>query len=133
MPECELNQTPKASTFSPKARQAMQEVLDVLRKHDLAGYIVLCDKGHAEVRTRFPTWSVVHIQSEGGKTGIRIKAKSGREGDDLASTINMLSAFFDQPARMALDMDDILKMLRKHVEFETKTEEGPAAPPWDFK
>ncbi len=135
MPECELNPTPEAKTFSPDLRKAVQEVLDVCRKHDIGAYFVLCAKEHVEIRTRFPSWSLVHVEAKDGRTGIRIKAKGNATllNDPLSWTINMITSFFEQPARMALDMDGVMRMLKANVDFDTKTFKGPDAPPWDFR
>ena len=135
MPEAEFNPFPPDHSLSPVLRQAMQEILAVCRKHDIGGYLVLCSEQHVEVRTRFPTWSRVHIEAHAGGNEIRIKAKkdNAQEQVNLSFTINMLTALFEQPGQMALQMDMVLKMLKKHIAFETRGSKGPDAPPWDFK
>lgn len=135
MPEAEFNPFPPDHSFSPQLRAAMQEILAITRKYDIGGYVVLCAEQHVEIRTRFPTWSRVHIEARAGGNEIRIKAKkdSAEEQENLSYTINMLTALFEQPAQMALQMDMVIKMLKKHIEFETRGTKGPDAPPWDYK
>ncbi len=135
MPEGEFNPFPPEHSFSPQLRAAMQEILAITRKYDIGGYVVLCAEQHVEIRTRFPTWSRVHIEAKNGGNEIRIKAKkdSTKDQENLSYTINMLTSLFEQPAQMAIQMDQLLTMLRKHIAFETRGTKGPDAPPWDFK
>lgn len=119
-------------SFSPKLRQAMQEILAVCRKHDIGGYIVLASEKHVEERTRFPTWSVAQVEPENGRIRVRFRTK-GKPKENVPHTLNLLHSFSVQPGLMALNMGDMIKMLKTHMEFTTTQWEGPEAPPWDYK
>lgn len=121
-----------SGTFSPKLRQAMQEMLAIARKHDIGAYLLLTSERHAEERTRFPTWSVVGVESHEGRAALRIRSK-GRKKEEISYTLNTIDCFARQPAAMSLNMFDVLETLQKHWDFKTNTWKGPEAPPWDFR
>jgi hypothetical protein len=120
------------AAFSPVLRQAMQEILAICRKHDIGAYLLLASKQHTEERTRFPTWSVAHVESEGGRNAIRFRTKD-RKKECVPWTLNMLDAFYMQPGMMALNMQGVIEMLKTHMDFDTQSRRGPDAPSWDFK
>lgn len=128
----ELNPAHPGMAFSPKLREAMQEILAITRKHDIGAYVLLVDKEHSEDRTRFPTWSVVQIESYEGRSAIHIQTK-GRPREHVTWTLNILDALFKQSAAMALNMGDVLRDLKKHWNFKTTSWKGPEAPPWDSR
>lgn len=121
-----------AAPFSPVLRQATQEILAICRKHDIGAYFVLAGQKHTEERTRFPTWSVAQVEAEGGRNAVRFRTK-GKPREHVPFTLNMLDSFCMQPGVMALNMREVIEMLKKHLDFDTHSDHTSDAPPWDFK
>lgn len=80
--------------YSPKLKMAMDEIKEVLKKHDIAASVVLHTPGWSEYLLRIDTsYSCAAISEK----GIRLKAKAEDFGGDvdlmsrtLSNTANML-------------------------------------------
>lgn len=80
--------------YSPKLKKAMQEINEVLAKHDIAGLVVIHTPGHSEFLTKLnPTYSCCKVNHE----GIRVKAKledfngdAKKRNQVISDTANML-------------------------------------------
>ena len=52
--------------YSPKLKKAMQEIKDILHRHDIAGVVVLHTPGNSEYLIELsPSYSAAKIQSDG--------------------------------------------------------------------
>lgn len=69
-----------SSPGGKRYREAMAEVMAVLKKYDMAGAITIVDKERAMFRYHFPTWSVAYVTSNG--VGIRSKREDFPSRDD---------------------------------------------------
>lgn len=99
--------------YSPKLKKAMQEIKDILSKHDIAGLVVIHEPGHSEFLNKLdPTWSACRINGD----RIRVKAKledfAGNvkaRNKAIADTSNMLHLLCDTTARMLMPLMDMSK------------------------
>ena len=82
--------------YSPKLKKAIQEIEEILKREDIAGFVVLHTPGFAELLTRIdPSYSCASIKDG----ALQIRGKKDRDfgGDvekwkqSLTDTSNMLS------------------------------------------
>ncbi len=107
--------------YSPKLKKAMEEIRDVLNKHDIGAYVVLHTPGHSEYLLKIdPTYSCARFDGD----HVRIKAlrkdfpnKQAWE-EKVAGTSNMLSLLGSVGGRTAVAILDISKQLDKIVDAE---------------
>jgi hypothetical protein len=103
--------------YSPKLKNAMAEISEVLKKHDIAGMVILHEPGHAEFNLRIdPSYSCAKMN--GNEMRVRAKLQEDFNGDKeawtekITDTVNMFESFFEV-GMMMLDtvgrMDDLLK------------------------
>lgn len=60
--------------YSPKLRKAMEEIKDVLKKHDIAGFIAIHTPGHVEYsHNLMPSYSACNIDNTTGIVVIKGK------------------------------------------------------------
>lgn len=85
--------------FSPKLKEAMEEIKLILNKHDIAGAIVLHEVGFSEFLFKIdPSYSCCFFEkNEGGGDMLRIRAKAAdyaggasERNQKIADTSNML-------------------------------------------
>lgn len=100
--------------YSPKLKKAMEEIKSILKKHDIAGSIVLHTPGFSEYLNHIDT-SYSCAKMESG--GIRIRSK-GRPKQDLADTVNMITHFGDTNGMVAMQFFEIKEQLKKHVDID---------------
>lgn len=60
-----------------RIKAATQEVLEVLRKHDLGGYFILQGRTLCESRFRFPTWSCFEQVPHPQGSMVRFRTRKG--------------------------------------------------------
>ena len=100
--------------YSPKLKQAMEEIKKIIKENDIAGFVLLHTPGYSEfLNAVSPSYSCAKI--EDGQIKFRIKTSEiGKEkAKALAEgTYNMITHFADQMtwyANMYIDAHDILK------------------------
>ena len=121
-----------------KIKAAVQEILEVARKYDLAIYFSLCGRTLGETRWRFPTWScfeqashekgsMVHFRTRVGGTGER------RPHKDIEDSVTIARHFAQSLAEAAIPALGTYDELK--AKFDLKEWGGflGATPPWDLK
>lgn len=109
--------------YSPKLKKAMEEIKEILRKHDIAASIVLHTPGHGEFLNHItPTYSCGSIDEVNGKfelKGRKIHFKNEAERlNKLRDTANMLSIMADLTGRNALNLMQASDFTDKNLNSE---------------
>ena len=100
--------------YSPKLKKAMEEIKAVLKKHDIAGSIVLHSPGFSEYLNHIDTsYSCATLESG----GIRVRSK-GRPKQHLADTVNMVTHFSETSGRVAMQFFELKALLEKHIDID---------------
>jgi hypothetical protein len=103
----------------PKLKEAMTEISDILKKHDIAGAITLVSRSHSEHQIHFPAWSA----AQGDLTGISFDAKTpnyhkGFEANQkFEETLYMLLQIREVSAKFWRMMEGFLKTLGEYVDL----------------
>lgn len=111
----------------PKLKEAMAEIMGVLKKHDIAGQVTLVSPTHSEFRIDIaPTWSCARMEPSGDGFAVRFKATKEGIPDDEArkkiasETAHMLLQIRDLCAQYYMSFDDLVKQLEEFMEIEHK-------------
>ena len=82
-------------SYDPKLREAMTEIEEVLKKHDIGGFIALASPSHTEFKVAIdvPTWSVVRYIKDGEAVHIKLYTKSRHA--DTEATVHMIASIRD--------------------------------------
>lgn len=103
--------------YSPKLKVAMEEIKEVLKKNDIAGFVVLHTPGFTEFLNHIePSYSCAKPEKE----GIRFRAKSAELGKEkvnqlAADTYNMIVHFADVIGLHAMIYIDAMKLLKEKL------------------
>lgn len=97
--------------YSPKLKKAMQEIKDILSKHDIAGMVVIHTPGHSEFLNKMdPTYSILKIKGD----EVRMRATAADYNGDLAArnkaiadTCNMLHSITATTGQMLMPLMDL--------------------------
>lgn len=104
--------------YSPKLKKAMEEIKDVLKKHDIAAFVVLHEPSFSEYLNHInPSYSCAFMQD--GQFRVKLKTAELPGGKEQASklaegTYNMVNSMTDVIALHAKGYMDFEEMLRKH-------------------
>ena len=95
--------------YSPKLKKAMEEIKEILHKHDIAGVVAIHTEGHAEYLNHItPSYSCANIDELNGKFELRAKkahfSNDAERLNKLRATANMLSLLSDVTARNAMSL-----------------------------
>ena len=103
--------------YSPKLKNAMKEINEILNKHDIGGLVILHTPGHGEFLMKVdPTYSCAKLN--GNEMRVRAKLQEDFNGDKeawtkkITDTVNMFETFFEVGMMMVENvarMDDLLK------------------------
>lgn len=122
-----------------KIKAATQEILEVLRKHDLNAFFVLAGRELAEVRFRFATWSCFSQDPHPGGSVVRFQTRSAKTGkrrpeEDITHSCNTARIFAEEVGKAALSCIGTWKDLQDKLGAEGTYDDfrGPP-PPYDFK
>lgn len=103
--------------YSPKLKTAMEEIKAVLKKHDIAGFVVLNDgAGFSEYLNAIsPSYSCAKLSED----GIAFRLKASEVGKERAKeiadgTYNMITHFADMVGRHALMYIEAKELLKSH-------------------
>jgi hypothetical protein len=111
--------------FSPKLKNAAEEIKAILEKHDIAGHVVLHTPGHGEYFTKLdPSYSCAFFDMTPGKEGIRFRARlqedykgdSAKRQKAVTDTSNMMNILCTTGGNMLMNLMDAAKMLDKIVD-----------------
>jgi hypothetical protein len=113
----------------PILKQAVLEIAEILRKHDIAAVVHLQSRTHGEYYYHLsPTWSCASLSEQGEfrfkaavKTGGPVEKERGRV------TTGMILGFMDAAIKQQRDMEQVALMLGKHMEIThtTRYEDPP--------
>lgn len=109
--------------YSPKLKTAMDRIKAVLKEYDIAGTVVLHTPGFSEFLLKLdPSYSIAELKGD----TIKIKAKKEDFNGDvkardaaLSDTVNMITHFADTNGMVALNMMQVMDMLKKEIDIET--------------
>lgn len=108
---------------------AMEEIKAVLRKHDVAGLVVLHKPGFGEYYFRLdPTYSCARHDEKSGTIRVRAKAAelpggAAERQQKLADTANMLKVLCE----VGMDTIGMLLQVSEMVDKATDAEHGPGS------
>lgn len=110
----------EVKNYDPVLRQAMLEIEQVLKKHDIGGFVALSSKTHAEFKMAYnsPTWSNVRFVDDGEVVHLKFHIESDKENTN--STVAMLCNLRDLCVLGFGETDEIIKHIEKHVEIKHK-------------
>lgn len=114
--------------YSPKLKKAMEEIAAVIKKHDIAGVVVLHTPNYSEHRMFLqPSYSCV---SEFSDNHIRVKAKAA-EYDSIEArnaairdTTNMFHHLANLGGKQTLMLMDVADMVNAKVKAEHDSRSG---------
>ena len=104
---------------STQLKQAMEEIQNILRKHDLMGFVMLSD-GHGRadyIHHWWPSWSCMFKE---GLNGMRIQAKSSHP-ESRAKAERTVNAVFTMAAAIAeekMTIDRLCAIFKDHMTIE---------------
>lgn len=109
--------------YSPKLKKAMEEIKEILRKHDIAGTITLHTVGHAEYLNHItPSYSCAKIDELTGKFELRARkihfSNEAERLNKLTATSNMLSLLADVTAKNVLNLINASEVTDKFLNAE---------------
>lgn len=111
--------------YSPKLKMAMQEIKEVLNKHDIAGMIILADgTGFSEFVNKVEaSWSGAFIQHTPQGTMVRLRIKQAEVGKEKAKemaerTFNMITHFAEMLGKHSLTYFELLDRLKQQWDTE---------------
>lgn len=113
--------------YNPKLKKAMEEIKDILDKHDIAGAVVLHTPGHGEYLFKIdPSYSCAFIDNTPGVEGIRVRTRLQEDYNGDAKkrhqaqedTVNMFDIFANLIGRQAVYSIETMKMLETHFDIK---------------
>jgi hypothetical protein len=114
--------------FSPKLKKAMEEIKAILKRHDIAGMVVLHTPGHSEYLNHIsPTYSCA--KQEGDMIRFRAKKADFNNSAELrdqciADTANMFNLISDVGAQNILGLLKVSEQFDKAIDAEHR--DGPS-------
>lgn len=120
-----------------KIKAATQEILEVLRKHDLSAFFVLQGRELCETRWRFSTWSCFEQTPHPSGSEIRFRTRKGGSGErrperDIADSANVARSFAEELGKAAMSSIGTWKQLEDKLGAEGTTDFRGPPPPWDL-
>lgn len=118
--------------YSPKLKKAMNEIQEILDKHDIAGAVVLHTPGFGEHLIKVnPSYSCAFLDNTPGKEMIRVRTRLAEDYDGNSAkrnqaqqdTVNMFDTFANLITRQAVVSIDMIKLLEEKFEI-TRTGKG---------
>jgi hypothetical protein len=107
----------------------LDEISAVLKKHDMVGLVVVGNPTHCNWRMEVEaSWSCAWLEKDGtGRTALRVRSKlseyPNREAQrkTMETTVGTFVTFNDVVGRVSPQLEQILIMLSKHVDFIGKS------------
>jgi hypothetical protein len=123
----------------PRLQAALDEVLAVYRKYDLAGACMLVNEEEAAFAYPiYTTWNAV-VEDDSTPMGFRIRVKEAEQGPTRAQalmlgTVHLFCQLKDFGAQTQLWMQDLLRMLRKSgIQYTHRPFNGQKLPRMDMR
>lgn len=104
--------------IDPKLKIAKDEILEVLKKHDVAGTFCLTSQTHGEFFSHFPAWTIFEIK---GGTQLHIKHKGEDVDGRVAASAHVVQSTRESLALMQGNFGMIYEELEKYVVIESKS------------
>lgn len=104
--------------YDPKLREAMDEIVEVLKKHDVGGFIALGSRHHAEFKMAIDhmSWSNVRFMKDGERVHIKLHSKSDHANTE--ATVGLVASTRDLCALGFQQTEAIMKQIEQHVKVE---------------
>lgn len=105
--------------YDPVCKEAMAEIVAILRKHDLGASVHLVSPSHSEFLVEFPTWSAAQLE---GEQGVRIRTthlpdqEAKKRMAEL--TAHLVFQLRDLAAQDLHVFEQLIAVLKKHWEIE---------------
>ena len=107
--------------YSPKLKIAMEEIKEIIKKHDIAASVVLHTPGHCELLLKLdPSYSCSFVDGD----SVRIKAKLAdfatveERNQKIKDTANMFSLLSDVTSQSAINLLHVSQNLDERVGAE---------------
>lgn len=106
----------------PILKAAAEEIKAVLRKHDIAGVLMLQSKTHGEwVCEISPSWSAAKLERSDGDVLLRVRCKredfpsKEAQQECLAHTVGMLMSFITFGGKLGEDFTRMIALISQQV------------------
>ncbi len=103
-----------AIDYSPQLEAAMNDILDVLRRHKLGAAISIASSTHSRFLLHTPEWSKIQFEDD----GVAIRTTETDEFDCLESSCHMLFSMTNQSQYLGKSLESICRVvedaLREH-------------------
>lgn len=114
------------NTYDPNLKEAMVEMMAVMKKHDIGGYIQLVSPTHSEFGLEItPTWSCAHWEDKDNGI-LRFRAKQSELGREEAHNL------IEKTCHLIFQMRDLSALgfsyadkMAKLIETQVKVEHAP--------
>ena len=100
------------SDQDPQLAEAMTEVIAVLKRYDLGGFVILHNHDGAAFRMEFPSWSTARFRPKGTDSQVLHLKMEQADHQDVEGTVAMLMNFRDICVRAASQLDIIRKRMK---------------------
>lgn len=115
----------------PKLKEAMAEIMGVLKKHDIAGQVTLASQTHSEFRVKLDaSWSCIFPENKPQGVSFRFRCKKSEIPDVkvrhklVEESMHILCQFRDMNAQYFMAFEDLIKTLSAYVDFDHKPGSG---------
>lgn len=109
--------------YSPKLKKAMEEMKEILRKHDIAGVVTLHTPGHSEYLLHVtPSYSCATFNGDELRVRARLKedfhGNIGEQRKKVTDTVNMLDMLSESTAKLAMNLISLSEIVTKKTNAE---------------
>lgn len=109
--------------YSPKLKKAMEEIKEILQKHDIAATVTLHTEGHAEYLNHItPSYSCAKMDEQTGRFELRARkihySNEAERQNKLMATANMLSLLSEVTAKNATYLTRASRLVDKILQAE---------------
>lgn len=109
----------------PNLQTVTDEVIAVLKRHDLAGVVTLASPTHAHYALHVaPSWSLARLEDDAeGRTHLRVRCHREHftspeaQREALATTVGMLVGLLDAGRFTHEQLERVVSLLGRHVEI----------------
>lgn len=117
-------------------KAAVQEILEVLRKHELAGFFTIQGRELCETRWWFPFWSA--FRQEEAKGGSVVRFNTRRDGErlpekDIQDSVTIAYSFASEIFKACGPAIATWEELKDKLGASGWTQFRGGTPPWDLK
>ena len=112
--------------YSPKLKKAMEEIKEIMEKHDIAGAVFLHTPGFGEQHMKVdPSYSCAFWEYKPGQEGIRIRTRlqedyqgdKQKRNDAIRDTVNMFDILSNMMGPYAVATIQMMEQLEQVVNF----------------